>query len=78
MVAVPLLLSCCACIRFGALFSIFSPAELLPLLVTYMCLRFRGCPIVLDIELSVSARYHKTRVLQRAQQQRAAACGINF
>ena len=28
-----------------------------------MCLRFRGCPVVLDIELSVSARHHKTRVL---------------
>ena len=28
-----------------------------------LCLRFRGCPVVLDIELSVSARYEKTRVL---------------
>ena len=32
-----------------------------------MCLRFRGCPVVLDIELSVRARYHKTRVLLRAR-----------
>ena len=32
-----------------------------------MCLRFRGCPVVLDIELSVSARYQKTRVLLRAR-----------
>ena len=38
-----------------------------------MCLRFRGCPVVLDFELSVSARYQKTRVLQRA-----AVCGMNF
>ena len=28
-----------------------------------MCLRFRGCPVVLDIELSSSARHQKTRVL---------------
>ena len=34
---------------------------------TVMCLRFRGCPVVLDIELSVSARYQKTRVLLRAR-----------
>ena len=32
-----------------------------------MCLRFRGCPVVLDFELSVSARYQKTRVLLRAR-----------
>ena len=32
-----------------------------------MCLRFRGCPVVLDVELSMSALYHKTRhVLLRA------------
>ena len=31
-------------------------------------LRFRGCPVVLNIELSVSAWYHKTRrVLLRAR-----------
>ena len=58
---------CCACIRFGALFSIFLPAQLLPLLAIYMCLRFRGCPVLLDIELSVSARYQKTRVLLSAR-----------
>ena len=35
---------------------------------TPMYLRFRGCPVVLDIELSVSAWYHKTRrVLLRAR-----------
>ena len=28
-----------------------------------LCLRFRGCPVVLDIELSSSARHQKTRVL---------------
>ena len=33
-----------------------------------MYLQFRGCPVVLDIELSVSAWYHKTRrVLLRAR-----------
>ena len=33
-----------------------------------MYLRFRGCPVVLDIELSLSAWYHKTRrVLLRAR-----------
>ena len=54
--------------------------------------RFRGCPVVLDIELSVSAWYHKTRcVLLRARrllllllltaeskERRLAACGITF
>ena len=28
-----------------------------------MCLRFRGCPVVLDIELLVNARHQKTHVL---------------
>ena len=32
-----------------------------------MCLRLRGCRVVLDIELSVSARYQKTRALLRAR-----------
>ena len=32
-----------------------------------MCLRFRGCPVVLDVELSVSARHQKTRLLLRAR-----------
>ena len=32
-----------------------------------MCLRFRDCPVVLDIELSVSARHQKTRVLLRTR-----------
>ena len=57
----------CRLVRFfGALlFSIFSPAQLLSLLYLTcdMCLRFRGCPVVLGIELSVNARYQKTRVL---------------
>ena len=51
-------------IRFGALFcrqhSFFLYCD--------MYLRFRGCLVVLDIELSVSAWYHKTqRVLLRAR-----------
>ena len=33
----------------------------------HMCLRFRGCPVLPHIELSVSARYHKTHALLRAR-----------
>ena len=54
--------------------------------------RFRGCPVVLDIELSVSAWYHKSRrVLLRARrllllllliaesnERRPEVCGITF
>ena len=57
-----------------------------------MYLRFRGCPVVLDIALSVSAWYRKTRrVLLRARrllllllltaeskERRFAVCGITF
>ena len=46
--------------------SIFSPAQLLSLCCD-MCLLLRGCPAVLEIELSVNARYQKTRVLLRAR-----------
>ena len=55
---------CAACIRFGALLSRQRSFFL------YYCdtyLRFRGCRVVLDIELSVSARYNipgKTCVLR--------------
>ena len=58
---------------------------------TRMYRRFRGCPVVLDIELSVSAWYHKTRrVLLRvrrlllllltaeSKERRLAVCGIAF
>ena len=57
---------------------------------TRMYLRFRGYPVVLDIELSVSAWYHKTRrVLLRARrllllltaeskERRLAVCRITF
>ena len=50
---------------FCALISIFSPQRILFLyyLTCDMCLRFRGCPAVLGIELSVSARHQKTRSL---------------
>ena len=50
---------------FGALFSIFSPQRnFVPYYLTCdMCLRFRGCPVELGIELSVSARHQKTRSL---------------
>ena len=57
-----------------------------------MYLRFRGCPVVLDMELSVIAWYQKTRrVLLRARrrlllrlltaeskERRLAVCGITF
>ena len=51
-----------------------------------MYLRFRGCPVVLDIELSVSAWYPKTRrALLRARclvlllrERRCAVCGITL
>ena len=51
-----------------------------------MYLRFRGCPVVLDIELSVSAWYQKTRrALLRARclvlllrERRCAVCGITL
>ena len=59
---------------------------------TRMYLRFRGCLVVIDIELSLSAWYHKTRrVLLRAsrlvllllltaesKERRLAVCGITF
>ena len=48
------------------LYSLFSRHRaqlLLHCLTCDMCLRFRGCPVVLDIELSVCARHQKTRVL---------------
>ena len=57
------------------LYSLFSRHRsqlLLYYLTCDMCLRFRGCPVVLDIELSVSARYQKTRVLLRAASSSAA------
>ena len=44
-----------------------------------MCLRFRGCPVVvLDIELSVSARYQKMRARCVFCCSVAEASGINF
>ena len=59
---------------------------------TRMYLRFRGCPVVLDIELSVSAWYDKTRrvllgarrilllplLTAESKERRLAVCGINF
>ena len=56
------------------LYSLFSRhrAQLLLYYLTFdMCLRFRGCPVVLDSELSVTARHQKTRVLLAV---RAASC----
>ena len=55
---------CAACILVGAL---FSRQRSFFLYCCDVCLRFRGCPAVLNIELSVSARYQKTRVLLRAR-----------
>ena len=50
---------------FSAMFSIFSPQRsfFLYYLTCDMCLRCQGCPVVLDIELPVSARHQKTRSL---------------
>jgi len=78
------------CVRFGALFSGQRSFGFL-CCDTRMYLRFRGCLVVLDIELSVSTWYHKTRrVLLRARrlllllltaeirEPRRAVCGITF
>ena len=79
------------CVRFGALFSGQRSFGFL-CCDTRMYLRFRGCLVVLDIELSVSTWYHKTRrVLLRARrllllllltaeskERRLAVCGITF
>ena len=48
-------------------YSLASAASSSTVLYCDMCLRLRGCPVVLDIELSVSARYQKTRALLRAR-----------
>ena len=74
---------CAACICFSAIFS--RHRSLFFLCYCDMYLRFRGCPVVLDIQLSVSAWYQKTRrILLRARrillllllQQRGAAFGV--
>ena len=49
---------CAACIRFGAL---FSRQRSFCFIYCDMYLCFRGCPVVLGIELYVSAWYQKTR-----------------
>ena len=82
--------SCWAsCIRFGDL---FSRQRSFCFLYCDMHLRFRGCPVVLDIELYVSACYQKTcTVLLRARcllmllllaadskKRRCAVCDITF
>ena len=53
-----LLMLCRFCIRFGAL---FSRRRSFCFLYCEMYLRFRGCPVVPDIDLYVSAWCHKTR-----------------
>ena len=53
-----LLLLCRVCIRFGAL---FSRQRSFCFICCDTYLRFRGCPVMLDIELYVSACYEKTR-----------------
>ena len=87
---------CAACVRFGALLrgTLFSGQRSFVFLCcdTRMYRRCRGCAVVLDIELSVSAWYHKTRrVLLRtwrllllllltaeSKERRPAVCGITF
>ena len=84
---------CAACVRFGALYDVLFSGESSFVFLccdTRMYRRFRGCPVVIDIELSVSAWYHKNRrVLLRARrlllvllltaeskERRLAVCGI--
>ena len=52
---------CCdaCCIRFDAQFT--RQRGFFCSLYCDICFRFRGCPVVLDIELSVSAWYQKTQ-----------------
>ena len=63
---------------FGALFSRSQPLpqncqrNFFLCLLWYMCVRFRGCPVLPHIELLVSARYHKTRVCTAAPAASAA------
>ena len=49
-----------------SIFYFLATAQLLYYFTCDLCLRFRSCLVVLDIELSVSARHQKTRVLLRA------------
>ena len=90
MYILALLLLCRLCVRFAALFYaqrsfVFLYGD------TRMYLRFRVCPVVLDIELSVSAWYRKTRrellrarrlllLLRTAEsrERRRVVCGITF
>ena len=82
-------------VRFGALYLVlFSGQRSFVLLCcdTRMYRRFRGCPVVLDIELSVSAWYHKTRrvplrarrlllpliITAESKERRLAVFGITF
>ena len=77
VVAVPL-----GYMRFFVLFFLFSrhsaASFVLGFLTFNMCLLFRGCPVELDMELSVSASHQKTRVLLAAEGATscaAASCG---
>ena len=80
MVAVPLLLLLCLYTFWCSVFYFLASAASSS--TCDMCLRFRGCPVVLGIELSASAQYQQTRVLLRARRvfccSVAAASGINF
>ena len=61
MVAVPL-------VYVLVVYFLASAASSSTVLYCDMCLRLRGCPVVLDIELSVCTWYQKTRcVLLRAR-----------
>ena len=56
------------------LFSRHRAQLLLCYLTSHVCLRFRGCAVVLGIELSVNARHQKTRTAVRAASCAAACC----
>ena len=76
----------CVPLVYVVLLYFLASAALSSTAVICVCLRFRGRPVGLDIELSVSARYQKTRVLLRARRillllvapTSAAVCGIIF
>ena len=91
--AYPHCCSCVACIRFGALLSRQPTFFCFLYCDIYVCVFWiRGCPVVLDIELSVSASEDSTcTVLLRAKclllllllaadsgDRRCAVCGITF
>ena len=85
---------CAACVRFGALYYFLASEDSSFSAVILVCMyrRFRVCPVVVNIELSVSAWYHKTQCVQlrarhlllllfltaESKERRLAVCGVTF